>query len=205
MIQESLWPVISEILPRLARIPKLTAAILYGSAARGELTEGSDIDLMLVFDVPHNPETGGELEAAHRILGEIRTERRLQVVATNLRQALDPDFLDNVSREGLIIYGKPLIFTIENLQLRPYVIYTYSVEGLPQTKKTMLQRALRGYKVVRKLRGKIYKSEKNGLLETLQAKKLGKGAIMVPQENSKALEKLFTQHNIKHVKIKAWC
>jgi len=198
-------PVISEILPRLARIQKLTAAILYGSAARGELTEGSDIDLMLVFDVPHNPETGGELEAAHRILGETRTERRLQVVATNLRQALDPDFLDNVSREGLIIYGKPLIFTIENLQLRPYVIYTYSVEGLPQTKKTMLQRALRGYKVVRKVRGKIYKSEKNGLLETLQAKKLGKGAIMVPQENSKALEKLFTQHNIKHVKIKAWC
>jgi len=205
MIQEFILPVISEILPRLARIPKLITAILYGSAARGELTEGSDIDLMLVFDVPHNPETGGELEVAHRILGEIETERRLQVVATNLKQALDPDFLDNISREGLIIYGKPLILTTENLQLKPYIIYTYSVKGLPQTEKTMLQRALKGYKVVRKLRGKVYKSEKNGLLETLQAKKLGKGVIMVPQENSKALEKLFTQHNIKHVKIKAWC
>jgi len=205
MIQEFILPVISEILPRLARIPKLITAILYGSAARGELTEGSDIDLMLVFDVPHNPETGGELEVAHRILGEIETERRLQVVATNLKQALDPDFLDNISREGLIIYGKPLILTTENLQLKPYVIYTYSVEGLPQTEKTRLQRALKGYRVVRKLGGKAYKSEKKGLLEILQAKKLGKGVIMVPQDNSKALEKLFTQHNIKHIKTKAWC
>jgi len=205
MIQESILPLISEILPRITRIPKLTTAILYGSAARGELTEASDIDLMLIFDVPHNPETGGELEAAHRILGEIKTERRLQIIATNLKQALDPDFLDNISREGLIIYGKPVILTTENLQLKPYVIYTYTVKGLPQMKKSRLQRALKGYKVVRKLGGKVYKSEKNGLLKTLQAKKLGKGVMMVPQENSKALEKLFTQHNIKHVKIKAWC
>ena len=205
MIQESILPLISEILPRITRIPKLTTAILYGSAARGELTEASDIDLMLIFDVPHNPETGGELEVAHRILGEIKTERRLQIIATNLKQALDPDFLDNISREGLIIYGKPVILTTENLQLKPYVIYTYTVKGLPQMKKSRLQRALKGYKVVRKLGGKVYKSEKNGLLKTLQAKKLGKGVMMVPQENSKALEKLFTQHNIKHVKIKAWC
>jgi len=205
MIQESVLPLISEILLKLMRIPKLTTAILYGSATRGELTETSDIDLMLVFDVPHNPETGGELETAHRVLGEIKTERRLQVVATNMKQALDPDFLDNISREGIIIYGKPIILTTENLRLKPCVIYTYSVKGLPQIKKSRLQRALKGYKVVRKLRGKVYKSEKNGLLKTLQVKKLGKGVIMVPQENSKALEKLFTQHNIKHVKIKAWC
>lgn len=205
MIQDSILPIISEILPRLARIPKLTTALLYGSAARGELTETSDIDLMLVFDVPHNPETGGELETAHRILGEIKTERKLQIVPTNLKQALDPDFLDNITREGIIIYGKPIILTTEKLQLKPHVIYTYSVMGLPQIKKSKLQRALKGYKVVRKLREKVYKSEKNGLLKTLQAKKLGKGVIMVPQENSKTLEKLFTQHNIKHVKIKAWC
>jgi len=64
MIQESILPVISKVLPRLARIPKLITAILYASAAREELTEASDIDLMLVFDVSHNPEMGGALEIA---------------------------------------------------------------------------------------------------------------------------------------------
>lgn len=73
------------------------------------------------------------------------------------------------------------------------------MKGLPQIKKSRLQRALKGYKVVRKLRGKVYKSEKNGLLKTLQAKKLGKGVIMVPQENSKALEKLFTEKKKREV------
>ncbi|MBS7643633.1 nucleotidyltransferase domain-containing protein [Candidatus Bathyarchaeota archaeon] len=48
---------------------------------KGELTENSEIDLLLIFDVPHNPETGGELEKAHRILGEIKTQRKLQIVA----------------------------------------------------------------------------------------------------------------------------
>lgn len=158
---------------------------------------------MLIFDVPHNPEVGGELEAAHKILSEIKTERKLQIVATNLQQALDPDFLDNVSREGTIIYGKPIILTTENLQLKPYVIYTYSVANVPQIRKTMLQRALKGYKITRKIKGKLYKSEKNGLLQILKAKKLGKGVIMVPQKNSKEIEKLFTQHDIKHTKMKA--
>jgi len=160
---------------------------------------------MLIFDVPHNPEVGGELEAAHRILSETKTERKLQIVATNLQQALEPDFLDNISREGIIIYGKPIILTTENLQLKPYVIYTYSVANVPQIKKTMLQRALKGYKTTRKTKGKVYKSEKNGLLKLLEAKKLGKGVILVPQKNSKEIEKLFTQHNIEYTKMKAWC
>lgn len=160
---------------------------------------------MLIFDVPHNPEVGGELEAAHRILSKTKTERKLQIVATNLQQALEPDFLDNISREGIIIYGKPIILTTEKLQLKPYVIYTYSVANVPQIKKTMLQRALKGYKITRKIKGKVYKSEKNGLLKILEAKKLGKGVIMVPQKNSKEIEKLFTQHDIKHTKMKAWC
>jgi len=43
------------------------------------------------------------------------------------------------------------------------------------------------------------------MLKALQAKKLGKGVIMVPQENSKALEELFLQHKVKHTKVKIWC
>jgi len=204
MLQETTRPLVYEIVANLPKIPKLTTAILYGSAVRGELTETSDIDLLLIFDVPHNPETGGELEAAHKILGNIKTKRRLQIVATNREQTLEPDFLDNITREGVIIYGKPLVLTPEKLQLKPYMLYTYSVTGLPQIKKTQLQRALKGYKIIRKIKGKEYKSEKEGMLKLLKAKKLGKGVVMVPQENFKALEELFTQHNVKYSKVKIW-
>lgn len=204
MLQETTRPLVYEIVANLPKIPKLTTAILYGSAVRGELTETSDIDLLLIFDVPHNPETGGELEAAHKILGNIKTKRRLQIVATNREQTLEPDFLDNITREGVIIYGKPLVLTPEKLQLKSYILYTYSVTGLPQIKKTQLQRALKGYKIIRKIKGKEYKSEKEGMLKLLKAKKLGKGVVMVPQENFKALEELFTQHNVKYSKVKIW-
>jgi hypothetical protein len=110
-----------------------------------------------------------------------------------------------MSREGIMTCGKPIILTAENLQLKPYVICTDPVAHVLQIKKTMLQRALRGYRIVRKTGGKVYKSEKTGLLQMLEAKNLGKGVIMVPQRNAEAIEKLFTQHYIKHTKTKVWC
>lgn len=205
MISESLGSLIAELVVKLSRVPKLSTAILYGSAARGELTETSDVDLLLVFDVPHNPETGGELEAAHRVLGEVKTERKLQLVATNLQHALEPDFLDNISREGIVIYGKPLLLTAERLKLTPHVVYTYSVAGLPQLKKSQFQRAIRGYRVVKRVGRRRYVSEGEGLLKTLKAKKIGKGVLMVEQENSGALEDVLGQHGIKYSKFKVWC
>ena len=147
----------------------------------------------------------GELEAAHRILSEIPTDRKLQIVAVSQPQSLEPDFLDNISREGTIIYGKPMILTTEDLQLRPYVIYNYSVANIPQIQKTMLYRALSGYKITRRTRGRDYRSEKKGMLEMLEAKKLGKGVIMVPQRNCRAIEKLFVQHGTKFTRMKVWC
>jgi len=205
MLQESVRPLVCEIVARLPKIPNLATAILYGSAARGELTEASDIDLLLVFDVSHNPETAGELEASHKILGDIKTKRKLQIVATNLKQMLEPDFLDNISREGIVIYGKPLVLTAEKLQLKPYMLYAYSVAGLPQIRKSQLQRALSGFRVVKRIKGKEYKSEKEGLLKMLGARKLGKGVVMVPQESSRVLEELFVRQDVKYSKIKIWC
>lgn len=204
MKRKSLQPLLPDLITKLSKIPKLTTAVLYGSAARGELTERSDIDLLLVFDVPHNPETGGELEAAHRALGELKIERRAQLVATNVRAALDPDFLDNICREGVVIYGKPLVLTAEKLQLRPRVIFVYTVAGLPQIKKSQVQRALKGYRVVKRIGGKKYVSEKEGLLDKLGGEKIGKGALMVPQENSQAFESLFKLHGVKYQKMKVW-
>lgn len=197
-------PLLAELVAKLSKVPRLSTAVLYGSAARGELTERSDIDLLLVFDTPHDPETGGELEAAHRVLADLEVERRLQLAATNLREPLDPDFLDNLCREGVVIYGKPLVLTAEKLQLRPHVIFVYSVAGVPQVKKTQLQRALKGYRVLKRVGRKKYVSEKEGLLEQLGAKKIGKGAVMVPQENSPAFESLFRQHGVKYRKMKVW-
>lgn len=205
MISESMGPLIADLIVKLSRIPKLSTAILYGSAARGELTETSDIDLLLVFDVPHNPETGGELEAAHRILGEVKTERKLQLVATNLKHALEPDFLDSMCREGIVIYGKPLLLTTEGLKLTPRVAYTYSMAGLSQLKKSRFQRALKGYRVVKQVGKRRYVSEREGLLKTLEVKKLGKGVLMVGQENSRAIEEVLGQHDIKYSKFKVWC
>lgn len=202
---KSTQKLIAELAAKLSEVPQLTTAVLYGSAAREELTETSDIDLLLIFDIPHSPETGGELEEAHRVLGELKTRRKIQLVATNLREPLDPDFLDNLCRDGIVVYGRPLVLSPEKLQLRPHVIYTYSVAGLSQVNKTRLQRALAGYRVVRKVGRKRYVSEKEGVLKTLHAKRIGKGVIVVPQENSKAIDELLAQHDVKHSKFKIWC
>ncbi len=205
MIPSNIKTLLSEIIIRLAQIPRLTTAVLYGSAVRDELTETSDIDLMLIFDVKHNPETGGELEKALSILGQIETKRKIQIVAHNLKQTMDPDFFDNIVREGIIIYGKPLVVTPEKTRLKPYIIFAYSVAGLPQVRKSSFQRAMYGYSVTKKLKKKTYKSEDVGALKMLDGKKLGKGVVLLPQENAKDFEGTLKRYKVKYIKHKVWC
>ena len=49
-------------LTRLARRYHIKRLVLFGSAARGELTPDSDIDLLVEFEDGHSPSLGGMVE-----------------------------------------------------------------------------------------------------------------------------------------------
>jgi len=198
-VQKEFLAILPELIKKLQDVPRLQTAMIYGSAARGELKESSDIDLMLIFDIETNPELK-ELEIAARILSEIQTERKIQIFATNLKESLDTDFVQRILREGIIIFGKPLVVHKDKIKLNPYVLFEYSMKDLSRKLKTNIMRALRGYHMKK---GK-YISKKGGLLDIEEVRKLGKGVVLVPYEHAKSFQETFEINQAKFSKINLW-
>ncbi len=92
---------IAQIQSVLVRYPQVEEAILYGSRAKGNYKNGSDIDLTLL---------GSEdltLQVLYRIMDEI--DELLLPYTFDLsifQQISDPDVIDHIRRVGIVFYER---------------------------------------------------------------------------------------------------
>ena len=150
-----------------------------------------------LFDCDHNPELGGEASIAHGISSDVSVKRDLafpfSFVFVDLRELkeIESDFLWNVVREGIVVWGKPedIISKEPHPSLKPLVVVSYSVEGLSETEKRRLLR-------------RLYTS-KNKLLDK-KADWLGPGTILVSAEKFEDVRELFDKFHVKYSLKKVW-
>jgi predicted nucleotidyltransferase len=188
---------IIDFVSRADEIPNLVGVVLYGSAVTGDVSKKSDIDLLLLFDCDHNPEIGEEASIARRISSDISLKHDLaypfSFVFVNLRELkeIEPDFLWNVTREGIVVWGKPeeLISRKPHPSLKPLVVVSYSVNNLSGNNKRRLLR-------------RLYTS-KNRLLDK-KTDRLGPGTILVSAEKFEEVRKLFDKFHVKYSLKKVW-
>jgi len=208
MIQREFLPIIQEFVSRAHEVPNLVSAIVYGSVARGEADRRSDIDMLLIFSTEHDPERGEEFKIAHEVASGVERKfgatNRFQLVFSNLGLRVDEDFLENLCKEGIVVWGKPLLLDVKKLKLSPQVIISYDLSGLPNYDKLRIHRALYGYRVEREHRGKKYVSESKGLLAEIGGRRLGKAVIMIPKENERYLKKVLDEAKVKYKSLEVW-
>ena len=93
---------IQKISAVLARYPQVEQAILYGSRAKGNYKNGSDIDMTL---------RGGEdltLHILYHIMEEIDSLLLPYTFDLSLFHNIsDPDVIDHIRRIGVLFYEKP--------------------------------------------------------------------------------------------------
>ena len=100
----------------LASLPGLISATYFGSVARGEDHELSDLDLLLVFEDHQIPSADLVFELGQGFL--VRTGNSLGVISKSLSE-LSPmvtgksAFMQNVLSEGVVLLGEALATTIE--------------------------------------------------------------------------------------------
>jgi predicted nucleotidyltransferase len=167
--------------------------ILFGSVARGESNEDSDIDIFVdVIDVKFESKirkcltdflNSVKYEKYWNALG-IKNEINLSIGSIEEWKELKPSILS----DGICLYGKFKI-KADNGELRTNFIWE---NVTPNSKRVLFNKQLLGYKQ----NGKIY----NGLIQKYNGIKLGKGCISVPIEHSKIFHNLFKKYMIK-VKI----
>jgi len=93
--------VIEKLCKVFAKYPQVSKAVLYGSRAKGNYKNGSDIDLTL---------HGGAdltLNILYKILDEIDDLLVPYTIDLSIYRTLnDPDFIDHIRRVGVIFYDK---------------------------------------------------------------------------------------------------
>lgn len=174
---------------------KIKAIVLFGSVARGEATEKSDIDIFVeVFS-----DEKGLSAKADRIKEDFYKSvkftkfYKLMNIANDIKPIIGRldewrDLEASVMANGIVLYGR---YSGVPAAKKRVILLWENVK--PPSKRVMINRQLFGYT--------HYRRKYQGLLQKYQGTKLGKGAIEVPIESYHVFMKLFRAYRVA-VKIK---
>ena len=178
-------------------IPNLTGMILFGSAVTGKMSKKSDIDIVLVFETDHDPETGQEANISHKIASAISVKHDLifpfsfVFINKNNMKEVDADFLWTIAKEGIIIWGKPneLLMNTPHPSLKPVTLIQYSTKNLDEKDK-------------RKLLRWLYTSKQKMINKNKE--KIGPGVLLVEAQKFDELKKISDMFNLTYSIKKIW-
>ena len=103
---------IEAVVKRLVEVARPSRIILFGSAARGDLHEHSDVDLMVVLPEPPRPNYGEAVSRMYSALADIPIAKDLIVVTEERLAELGnrPSLIYREAlREGRVIYEAPTV------------------------------------------------------------------------------------------------
>lgn len=185
----------------LGRASGVRSAVLYGSCARGTAREDSDIDVLVLA-------SGGRVDRLREALHDLESAFDVSVSPLVLQpdeiDRLDRQFLDSVLREGVPLAGPPIAVSLQELQLRPIRVVSFDVSHLPPSEKMRLYRLLNGYATVKRRGRKRYERKVDGFLKEVGGRRLGRGAVVVPEGALPKLEEILLRVKARRWTIAAW-
>ncbi len=185
----------------LKRLGGVRSVVLFGSAARGTAAEDSDIDLFI--------ECSQRAEGpVRRLLYDLASQFDVPISPIFHRpgkyEGTDEQFLESVLRHGRVLRGALPRVTPAELDLQPLRLVSYETRGLDPRRRARLLRALDGYRTRKRVGRKRYEVEQTGLLERLGGWRVGRGAIVVPEDAVEALDALFRRYGAKRLMVPIW-
>lgn len=186
----------------LTEMPAVRSTILFGSTARGSAVEDSDIDLLIECDREREAEVARALhdlgDQFHVIFTPMFYRRREW-------RRLDLQFLESILRQGRVLKGTMPPLNPLDLDLQPLRLVSYQTSELNPRKRAKLLRAIDGYRTVKRVNGKRYVVEKKGFLEEQGGWRVGRGAVVIPEERIEAFDELLRGYGAKRHIIAIWC
>jgi len=186
---------LKKIVKKLKDYPNIQSIVLYGSYARGEEHQGSDIDLLIVLDII-KPIKG--LNNILRIIRSVDKESKINVQLTNLKDK-NYSLYQNVAREGIVLYGR-FDIGVRELKLQPYRVINYNLANLEPKIKVMVSKRVNG--TVIKKDKKIYKYD--GLKEENGVIVLPNSSLLLPEEVSRGFIGFLDRYNVDYKQFKVW-
>ncbi|MBU4245579.1 MAG: nucleotidyltransferase domain-containing protein [Nanoarchaeota archaeon] len=185
---------VSFVLSRPKTFKKIDEIVLFGSVARKEAGENSDVDIFI--NTPEEKTVELEIEIAKKEFYEsvkFKKYWKLLGVENDIRCVVGKleewnDLKGSILSDGIVLYGK---YKESAEPAKLFAIFDWRAIK-PETKRALFNKRMFGYKQ----KGKSYA----GMLQKSGGQKLD-NSVLVPVENSKDMLKLFRDMNIS-VKIR---
>jgi len=173
--------------------------IFFGSAARGDFDDSSDIDLFIESDSKFEKEFENELSFfektdTHKKWMPKGLKQKLSLKIGNIEewQSLKRSMIS----DGILLYGK---FEQTPSQLKQYSLFELGFNKLSRNKKVVLWRQLYGHS--QKVKGKVYSNK--GKVYEFDGKRLEKG-IVIPAEKTREAVEFLKNKKIKYTIRDIW-
>lgn len=206
MLKEFEGPVF-EFAKRISRLSHIYSVLLFGSVASGEADKRSDIDFLVVFDTRGNVSKVKERSQVSEIALNIeqKYDKGIQLVFSNRDfKGLDRQFVEEVLRGGITLFGRTPIVQAASLRLQPYNLVHYSLSNLNRSDKMKVKRSLYGHKTKKSYKDKAYESRSRGLLDKLEGRRTGIASVLVPIRYAKVLADTLESFGVNYEVIDVW-
>ena len=185
----------------LAAVPGVRSAVLFGSAARGSATEESDIDIFIEC----NPDAE---DPAWKVLlaldCQFGVEFSVIYYRPEDRDAFDKQFLESIIRQGRVLFGNLPRVTPVELDLQPLRLVSYQTDRLSPNKRAQFLREIDGYKTQKRVGKKTYVVRKPGFLTDVGGWRVGRGAVIVPEDKIEAFDEILRRYGANRHIIPIW-
>ena len=194
-------PLLEDIKEISKKNQQIQTTILFGSVARGQEREESDIDICIIL---RNNHTKNIIQ--NQILAlEKKYNKNINIVlTTSTFERLDRHFIETLLREGIILHGKFPEVSIQQLELEPYEIIKYDLSKMSHSEKMKIKRLLYGSTTKKTYKGKIYENKQKGVVEQFSGLRIGIASILIPEKMSWYVEDLLKKQHISIRKITIW-
>ena len=179
---------VSYLLMNLRSIENIERIILFGSVAKGEPAEESDVDIFIWLK-KENKKSKTEIDKVLSDFYESREASLFKLKRIDNKINLITGRLDNwkeleksIESTGIVLYGK---YVSSGIRGKKYSIIFW--DKIEKNRGAFLNK-IYGFKV----KEKKYK----GLLEEFKGRKLGKSSIMIPAEYGGDIFKLLRKHKV---------
>ncbi len=179
----------------LRRIQNINAVVLFGSVARGDYDDESDIDLFIETE-----ESEKKIEESLKLFKKSKEHEKYLDLGVKNQISLKvgelkdwPSLRESILDNGITLYGK-----YEELpeNLKHFILFTISMKKLHQKTKLKVWRRVYGYK--QKVGNKIYK--KKGIVETLGGRRFGDGMLAIPKNRENDMISFLNKLNVNYTK-----
>jgi predicted nucleotidyltransferase len=175
---------------RLAPIPGVVAIILFGSVARGEADEYSDLDVLIIFQDRDSLWTSWD--SVFKETGKMNLNiHAIPETVEELRKKANPVFVNELEKHGKVIYSRyPFEVFVSSPLRRPFSIVSYDLSELTYKEKMRIVYHL--YESGEKRRGVV--RQRGGM-------KLGAGCVLIPQDAGLELKRYLKSSGARVFKI----